>query len=741
MEDLAFDGTAPLARWWPRHEPGRTDTPEPDGRADTRPAPGGDGLPDDLTELAVTAHSAVLHTHAALQNLLVDHASRGTRPYRARPGAPEGGGSAVAAVHAAGESTGTMADEATGQVTASLVWRGSPPQRAEGLRTRRDRTAAGSGWSVLLDGHLLAEARQDVPGTQGQETAAPRRSAAIRQPLWRPARHDLARGDLDTLASGGVGHVFGGGAAGRSLPAGAFDAVGFDLLDEVGLSGAAVATGAVPSAPPGSRSWCEIVRAGWQLLLARALHDGLHLCLPGAWARPAADAPVTVRLRDTGRLGNRLVLRAALTASGLVPRPYVTADIDVADADGPLGRLDGVSVSLQEAAGASVTPGSNGSGRRSSRGEPVYANELHMAHAAEGDLSVTYGPAARTSAAAVRPRLPRGDLLMLDRLVTAPGTASASEPAYVTEYDVPPDPWYVRQNAGVFPWFARLEIALQAAGFVGASLGSSLEYPRENLTVRNLEGHAELLNPMPLGGRTVRQHTTLLSHTPLPGALLQRSSFELSVAGEVFQRGGTVHGFFTEAALARQQGLDGGRHLPPWILAQPEASAAADRFRPAGPAASPDHRLGFLGGADCLSLPNGGRHRRGYLLATREISEEDWFFGRHFLDDPVMPGSCGVELLFQALRVHLARSAVLSPDAAHALVPACGHPLKWTYRGQILPHHQQLQAEIQISELHEHRGKLLAVADGSVWRDGLRIYEVEGIALTTPDDAPDRRTR
>ncbi|MBY8886113.1 3-hydroxyacyl-ACP dehydratase [Streptomyces sp. PTM05] len=733
MEDLAFDHPVPLAQWWPPRNPPRAEptTPHP-GPAGTRA--GADAPPAGFAEWAVTAHEAVLRTHAALQNLLIAQALRGAgRDPAVNGDAVEGstGAAVVAKVHAVGESTGSAADDTTGAMNVSLVWHHAPPRRADDLRGHGNCAPGRPGWSVRHNGRLLAEARRET-SRPGEEEGSPTPGDSIRrEALWRPERHVLSRDDLDALSLGRIDHVF--AAANGPEDPGAFATwsglIGADLLEEVALSDTGAATGRLRAASEGDRSWTEVVRAAWQLLAIRVLHDGLHLCLPDACARPAVGRPVAVRLAGAGRLARELTLRAEVTASTLVPRPRVRADVEVLDGSGPVGWLRGVEVVFQETADSSVMPGQNGPGRRSSRGEPVYANELHMAHACEGDLAVTYGPAAHATAAAVRPRLPRGDLLMLNRLVTTPRRGYPIGTTYLTEYDVPQDPWYVRDNAGVVPWFARLEMALQAAAFVGAALGSSLEHPGENLTVRNLEGHAELLHPLPLEGRTVRQRTTLLSHTPLPGALLQRYRFELAVDDEVFQRGETVHGFFTQPVLAQQRGLDGGRHVLPWLFEQPERASAADRFHPEDEALFAEGRLALLRETECLSVPDGGQHRKGYLLLSKRVQQDDWFFGRHFLDDPVLPGSCGVELLFQALRSHLLHSGALPEDTVRALVPAPEQELRWAYRGQILPCHQRIQAEVHVRDVRREREHVLCVADGSVWRDGLRIYAVDGIAL------------
>ncbi|AEW99512.1 hotdog family protein [Streptantibioticus cattleyicolor] len=689
---------------------------------------------------AVPAHSTVLNAHRALGDLLLTQLQGLAPDAPPVPGrrAAERPSATTAAVLAEGERALALAGPA-GAVHIELTWcQESGAARLLGLAVTDP-----PGWTVRQNGRILAEAHRATP-PDAHDCHSP---VPPVPPQWRPlrraSRHVLSRAGLDALAAGRIQEVFDGPQAPGAHPDWCRH-TGLDLLASAvptgpgaGRHGLGHVTATVPAAPAGNRGWTELVRAVWQLLGVHALHQGLHLCLPAPFVHPLRGAPLTVHVRDVARLAGPLALGADITAIGLVPRPHLVADVRVCDARGTVAWVRGPGVALREAPGSRVAPDpATGTVRRSSRGERVHADELHMAHAAEGDLAVTYGPAAHTTAARVRPRLPRGDMLMLDRLLTAPRRDRPLGSVHTTEYDVPEVPWYVRENGGVFPWFAHLESALQATAFVGAALGTSLEHPGEDFTVRNLEGHSHLLRPVRLCGRTVRQRTTLLAHTPLPGAVLQRYAFELAVDDEVFQQGETVHGFFTRPVLARQQGLDGGRRVPPWLLGleAPPPSARrldADDGPPLG-----HGRLALLSGAECVLVPDGGRYGLGCLLVTRAVRADDWYFAHHFLDDPVLPGSCGVETLFQALKFLLLHGGRLSEEAVRGLVPVPGQVLRWTYRGQILPRDREVQAEVHLREVRVADGRLVAVADGSVWRDGLRIYAVDGIALHTPWEAP-----
>ena len=63
------------------------------------------------------------------------------------------------------------------------------------------------------------------------------------------------------------------------------------------------------------------------------------------------------------------------------------------------------------------------------------------------------------------------------------------------EYDAPHDAWYYQQNSSTtMPYSVLMEIALQPCGLLGAYLGSTLQFPDQNLYFRNLDGDGEFFD-------------------------------------------------------------------------------------------------------------------------------------------------------------------------------------------------------------------------------------------------------
>jgi 3-hydroxymyristoyl/3-hydroxydecanoyl-(acyl carrier protein) dehydratase len=120
--------------------------------------------------------------------------------------------------------------------------------------------------------------------------------------------------------------------------------------------------------------------------------------------------------------------------------------------------------------------------------------------------------------------------------------------------------------------------------------------------------------------------------------------------------------------------------------------------------------------------PDGGAHGLGWLRATREIDPDDWYFKAHFFQDPVQPGSFGVQALADLLGWYLTRGT-------GRVEWQPGHPVTWKYRGQVVPTDGRLTIELEITATDGRR----ATADGWLWIDGRRIYHVKGLAMRLAD--------
>ncbi|WP_054814618.1 beta-hydroxydecanoyl-ACP dehydratase [Nocardia arizonensis] len=482
------------------------------------------------------------------------------------------------------------------------------------------------------------------------------------------------------------------------------------------------------------------VEIAWQAAQVFAMQMGLHLCLAGTRFH-AGPVPPEVDLERAAAPTGTVILD--IVEIDLIPRPWLRVGAELQVEGEVVARVRNLVLEISERPGQAVGPERGGVvprlfGRRNAFGEPALLSEFHMTHSARGDLGIALGPefAAYTGRRATR--MPTHGLQLCDRVMAVEGTRrDLSGGRAQTEYDSPADSWYYRESGNAsMPNVVYMETSLQSALLLGYFLGATLTAPEEDYSLRNLDGVATVVREVDLRDKTIRQTSRLLNTTVLVGAVLQSFAYDLSVDGEVFYTGESLFGFFNETALANQNGLDNGDYLPPWLddgTDRPPVrtiDVAARRVAGRGIGISRDH-LALLDSVDVVD--RGGKYAKGYLRAVRSIVEEDWFFAYHFHLDPVMPGSLGVEAVVQAMQEWAVDTGLADGMTEPRFVLPTGLPMRWRYRGQILATDREMTLEVHIKSVDYRRGRIRVVGEASVWKPGLRIYEIDDIAVELRD--------
>jgi 3-hydroxymyristoyl/3-hydroxydecanoyl-(acyl carrier protein) dehydratase len=351
-----------------------------------------------------------------------------------------------------------------------------------------------------------------------------------------------------------------------------------------------------------------------------------------------------------------------------------------------------------------------------------------------GKLTDCLGPAYAIYGERRTPRIPNGDLKFLSRVTEIDGDPlNFKRPASVTtEYDVPLAAWFVAENAyPETPYSVLMEMALQPCGILSAWMGTMLQEPDIDFYFRNLDGWAELTGGFDLRGKTVTVRANLLSTLSTGDTIIQKFSFDLSFENTLLYQGESSFGYFSPQAMSKQLGLDGGRQTRPAL----EAAQVNQDIRVYMETNSeqpylrlPGGKLQFLDKAAVIL--DGGRYGSGYVYASKEINPVDWFYDCHFYQDPVMPGSLGVEAMLQAIQIY-----AMDAKLGHGLhSPRFGQPANnrmiWKYRGQITPAHQRMELEAHISGIERQGNEILLQADASLWVDNIRIYDVKQAAVS-----------
>jgi 3-hydroxymyristoyl/3-hydroxydecanoyl-(acyl carrier protein) dehydratase/1-acyl-sn-glycerol-3-phosphate acyltransferase len=206
---------------------------------------------------------------------------------------------------------------------------------------------------------------------------------------------------------------------------------------------------------------------------------------------------------------------------------------------------------------------------------------------------------------------------------------------------------------------------------------------------------------------------------------------------EVVGRMQTVFGFFPTAAFADQPGLPATPEEMAW-LDRPSTFSADLRAR--GGAAGPRLAGGRLLVLDRVTgyWPEAGAAGRGRLRAETDIDPSAWFFKAHFFQDPVQPGSLGLEAMVQLLQFYVIERGLARDMRAPRFLPLdLGRTLRWKYRGQVVPPNRRVVVEVEVTSAGRDDAGAYAVAEAWLWVDGKRIYSASNLGVRVMEGAAD----
>jgi len=320
-------------------------------------------------------------------------------------------------------------------------------------------------------------------------------------------------------------------------------------------------------------------------------------------------------------------------------------------------------------------------------------------------------------------RLPGPPYQFLDRIVEtkgAPWVLKAGAGA-TAEYDVPQDAWYFAENGQpTMPFAVLLEVALQPCGWLAAYCGSALTSPID-LSFRNLGGDAvQYVDVTPdIGTLVTKVEMTKVSQSG--GMIIQGYSMEMTDgSGRLVYKGTTEFGFFTKASLADQVGLRGAKPFVP-------TTGSVSRRLPlsGGFPTLPGPKLLLLDSVDQFDAQ--GPKNLGALIGRRAVNPKEWFFDAHFYQDPVCPGSLGLESFIELMKCHARDRWPNLPSTARFENMVLGRKHKWLYRGQYTPANKNVEVQCWITSVDEATKTI--TADGLLSRDGLWVYEMRDFTL------------
>lgn len=343
----------------------------------------------------------------------------------------------------------------------------------------------------------------------------------------------------------------------------------------------------------------------------------------------------------------------------------------------------------------------------------------HIMAYALGNPSEAFGEPYRIfDSGRVLARLPAPPFSFIDRITPTAGKAFVLEAnaACLAEYDVPPDAWYFEANRSeLMPFSVLLEIALQPCGWLAAYCGSALTSDID-MSFRNLGGKAtQFISVTPDIG-TLRMTAKMTNVSRSAGMIIQHYDMLITCSrGKVYE-GTTYFGFFTKDQLANQVGIREAK--VPW---PPEGSGESDELPHDPPFPEPMLRM-----VDRIQyLPEGGSKGLGLVVGRIKVDPEAWFFKAHFVQDPVWPGSLGLESFLQLLKYGAWKRWGEPLTAWQTNAISSTH--SWTYRGQVLPTDNEVTVLLEVTNADDTNHRL--TANGFLTVDGRVIYQMTDFTL------------
>lgn len=426
---------------------------------------------------------------------------------------------------------------------------------------------------------------------------------------------------------------------------------------------------------------------------------------------------------DTTRV---VTYEISLKEIGYGPEPYVIADA-LMYADGkPIVEIGNMSLRYAGASRQTFEALWSAAGRptpATGKKPAIYDYDRILAFAT-GKPSVAFGEPYRIfDESRVIARLPGPPYQFLDRVtgINAEPWKIAPDAEIEAQYDVPPDAWYFGENRqGDMPFAVLLEIALQPCGWLAAYMGSALQ-SEVDVSFRNLGGTATQLAVVTPDSGTLSIRVKLTRASSSAGMIIQFFDYEVRAGATLVYKGDTYFGFFPKVALEKQEGLKEAKRYQP--AAEELARGKSLDFPRHAPFPGDQLRM-----VDRIAswISDGGPNRLGFIRATRRVDADEWFFKAHFFQDPVVPGSLGLESFLQLLKF-MAAERWGTPEGSRLEAVAVNEKHEWTYRGQIIPANREVTVEAVVTAIDDNQRLLRA--DGYLSVDGRVIYGMKDFTV------------
>ena len=357
--------------------------------------------------------------------------------------------------------------------------------------------------------------------------------------------------------------------------------------------------------------------------------------------------------------------------------------------------------------------------------EAIFDNKSILAFA-EGNPSEAFGKPYQIFDKERRiARLPRPPYKFLDRIteVNAPQWEMKSSGEIEAQYDITGNEWYFAdEKTGNMPFAVLLEVALQPCGWLAAYAGSALTYDTD-LSFRNLGGTGTLYRQVKPESALLNTRVRMTNVSTNAGMIIQHYDFSVADPKGLIYKGNTYFGFFSKDALAHQIGI---RDIKIPSIGSCK-NGKTDITYPQNDIL-PQGMIKMIDSID-LFLPEGGTEGLGYIAGSMKVRSSDWFFNAHFYQDPVIPGSLGLESMIQLMKYmagYFWDNDRKEQKCYNVQTPNLKHT--WIYRGQVIPSDSLVIIQVWVKKRDDISKTL--TCEGILSVDGRNIYQMNDFSVS-----------
>ena len=359
-----------------------------------------------------------------------------------------------------------------------------------------------------------------------------------------------------------------------------------------------------------------------------------------------------------------------------------------------------------------------------------------LINCALGNAVNAFGPEINYYNGVIRsPRLPGPPYHFMTRIQdykVEPGNYK-NKPYVVAEYDIPEGVWYFDENGrATMPYGVLMEVALQPCGWFSTFICQH-DIKDKDLVFRNLDGNAIQHRDIFPSDKTIVTRTELTGVSIMGEIIIVKFDVVSTIEGEKVFTMDTVFGFFDTESMKHQKGLARtpeedanvaleNNHVVP-LLTFPEAYFGAST------ASLPASKLLMI---DRISAyyPKGGKYGKGYIKAEKDVRKSEWFFKAHFFQDPVQPGSLGIEAMIQLMQFYMLENKLHEKFKNSVFEPiSLMDETEWHYRGQVTPEKKLISIDFDVKEIVEEENAVSVIGEARLWVDGLKIYHAPRIGM------------